>query len=245
MNIEFQTALHWIYVAVMVAGSLIVFTLSRNPRGVPAYEYAIAAFIPIWSGLAYTAMALNQGKLEVAGQIAHYARYADWVVTTPLLLLALSSTAMFSVAKNYTLIASLMGTQVIVIVAGLIADLSGDGTQRYLWYSIGVGAFFVVLWGIWGRLMQIAATQSQAVGSAYRRAATYFTVFWVCYPVVWIIGPSGLGLIDQNWDTLLFVILPIFSKVGFSLYDLSLLRGLDEGKSPSQGRRLIPTNQEM
>jgi bacteriorhodopsin len=62
---------------------------------------------------------------------------------------------------------------------------------------------------------------------------------------VWIIGPSGLGLIDQNWDTLLFVILPIFSKVGFSLYDLSLLRDLDEDKSPSQGRRLIPTNQEI
>jgi bacteriorhodopsin len=243
VDIEFQTTLHWIYVAVMVAGSLTILAMSRQPRGVPAYEYAIAAFIPIWSGLAYLAMALNQGKLEVAGQIAHYARYADWIVTTPLLLLALASTAMFTVKKNHALIGSLMGAQVIVVVTGMIADVSSEVTQRYIWYFIGVGAFLVVLWGIWGPLVRIANSQGEAVGGVYRRAATYFTTFWVCYPIVWIIGPSGLGLIDQNWDTLLFVVLPIFSKVGFSLYDLSLLRGLNEDKTNSA--RLIPTAREV
>lgn len=37
---------------------------------------------------------LEQGKLEVAGQLTHFVRYANWIVTTPLLLLALSWTAM-------------------------------------------------------------------------------------------------------------------------------------------------------
>jgi bacteriorhodopsin len=239
MNLEFQTTLHWLYVAVMGLGALTIGLMSRNLKGVPPYEYAIAIFIPLWSGLAYMAMALNQGKLEVAGQIAHYARYADWLVTTPLLLLALAFTAMFRVHKDKTLIGLLMGAQVIVVVTGLIADLSSDYTVRYLWYSVGVLAFLGVLYGIWGPLVRIANSQGADVGGVYTRAATYFTVFWVCYPIVWIIGPSGLGWINQDWDTLLFVVLPIFSKVGFSLYDLSLLRGLDDRGSPARGERVV------
>ena len=212
----------------MALGALIIANMSRNPKGVPVYEYAIAIFIPIWSGLAYLAMAVNQGKLEVAGQLTHYARYADWIVTTPLLLLALALTAMNKGPKRVTLIATLMGTQVIVIATGLIADLSTDDTLRYLWYTVSVVAFFIVLYLIWMPLRQIANHHSKELGSVYGRVVTYFTVFWVCYPIVWIIGPSGLGLINQDWDTLLYVVLPIFSKVGFSLYDLSLLRGISD-----------------
>jgi bacteriorhodopsin len=225
---EFQSVLHWIYLAVMALGAITFMMMSRNPRGVPVYEYVIAIFIPIWSGLAYMAMALEQGKLEVAGQLTHYARYIDWVVTTPLLLLALALTAMNKGPKHVSLIATLMGTQVIVIVTGLVADLSANETLRYVWYSVSVAAFFVVLYLIWNPLQRIASGNSAELGGVYRRVVTYFTVFWVCYPIVWIIGPSGFGLISQDMDTLLYVVLPIFSKVGFSLYDLTLLRGLSD-----------------
>nr|WP_265579932.1 bacteriorhodopsin [Romeria gracilis] len=152
-----QSLFHSIYVIAMAIGAAYFILLSRNPRGVPKYEYFVAAFIPIWSGLAYLSMTLphgelEQGKIEVAGQIAHYARYLDWIVTTPLLLLALAWTAMHYIAKDWTLIGSLMGTQVIVVVSGLIADLSEVGWVRFLWYSIGVVAFLVVLGMIWGPL---------------------------------------------------------------------------------------------
>lgn len=225
---DFQSTLHWIYVAVMALGAVVFAVMSRNPKGVPVYEYAIAIFIPIWSGLAYLAMAVNQGKLEVAGQLTHYARYADWLVTTPLLLLALALTAMNKGPKDATLIGTLMGTQVIVILTGLVADLSSDVTLRYLWYSVSVVAFFIVLYMIWVPLRRVAYQHSSELGGVYQRVVTYFTVFWVCYPIVWLMGPSGFGWINQDWDTLLYVVLPIFSKVGFSLYDLSLLRGLSD-----------------
>ncbi len=92
---DWQDLFHWLYIAGMAIGAIHFISLSKNPRGVPKYEYLIATFIPIWSGLAYLSMVLpqgnlQQGKLLVANQIAHYARYLDWIVTTPLLLLALS-----------------------------------------------------------------------------------------------------------------------------------------------------------
>lgn len=144
---DWQAIFHWLYVVGMVVGAVHFWSLSRDPRGVLQYEYLVAIFIPIWSGLAYMAMALDQGKVEVAGQITHYARYVDWIVTTPLLLLSLSWTAMQFIKKDWTLLGFLVSTQVVVITTGLIADLSKRDWVRYLWYICGVVAFLVVLLG--------------------------------------------------------------------------------------------------
>ena len=230
---DFQTLLHWVYVAGMVIGALYFLSLSSNSKGVPRYEYGIATFIPIWSGLAYMAMAVGQGKVEVAGQIAHYARYADWIVTTPLLLLALGLTAMHYMAKDWVMIASLMATQVVVVTTGLIADLSTAPEIRYLWYLCGVGAFLVVMWGIWGPMRAKTREQGPELSNLYDKLLTYFTVLWIGYPIVWIIGPSGFGLINQDMDTLLFCVLPFFSKVGFSFLDLHGLRNLKDKEATS------------
>lgn len=235
---DLQSIFHWVYVAGMAIGAWHFWSLSRNPRGVPQYEYLVAIFIPIWSGLAYMAMGLDQGKVEAAGQIAHYARYIDWIVTTPLLLLSLSWTAMQFTKKNWTLIGFLMSTQVIVITTGLIADLSERNWVRYLWYICGVCAFLIVLWGIWNPLRAKTRTQGEELSSLYDKLVTYFTVLWICYPIVWIIGPSGFGWTNQTTDTFLFCLIPFFSKVGFSFLDLHGLRNLQDSRQ-STGDRFV------
>jgi bacteriorhodopsin len=220
-----ETMLYWFYVAVMAGGALCFAVMSRNPLGVPRYEYLIALFIPVWSGAAYMALALDQGKLLVDGQVTHYARYLDWVVTTPLLLLALALTAMHTIPKDKTLIAGLLGADIFMILTGLIADLSPTPI-RYLWYSLGVAAFLVILWIIWGPLRAKAESQVPELARLYRLVAGVLTGLWIAYPTVWLIGPSGIGLVGPTVDTLLFVLVPILSKVGWSLLDLNGLRGL-------------------
>ncbi|HEY9655941.1 MAG TPA: bacteriorhodopsin [Crinalium sp.] len=224
---DLQALFHWAYVIAMAIGALYFISLGTKPRGVHQYEYLIATFIPIWSGLAYTAMALDQGKVEVAGQITHYARYIDWVVTTPLLLLSLSLTAMYFMVKDWILIASLMATQVVVIVSGLIADLSITDANRFFWYICGVVAFLIILWVIWVPLRAKTRGQGVELSRHYDKLLIYFTVLWISYPITWLIGPSGLGWINQTIETLLFCILPFFSKVGFSYLDLNGLRRLN------------------
>jgi bacteriorhodopsin len=241
---DWQNIFHWLYVAGMALGAIYFISLGKNPRGVPRYEYLVAAFIPIWSGLAYLSMTLphgelEQGKIEVAGQIAHFARYGDWIVTTPLLLLSLSWTAMHRLPKkDWTLIASLMGTQVIVVLCGLIADLSNIPWVRYLWYINGVVAFAIVLWGIWVPLRAKTKSQGADLSSFYNKITTYFTVLWICYPIVWILGPSGFGVFNQTVDTFLFCLIPFFSKVGFSYLDLNGLRNLHRATAEMASDRI-------
>ena len=228
---DLQTILLWLYVAGMAAGALLFWAWSRNPQGVPQYEYLIAIFIPVWSGLAYTAMALGQGRTEIAGQTTYYARYLDWTVSTPLLLLALGLTAMFYVPHNErqtTLLVGIVGADIVMILSGLIADLSERTAVRYTWYIAGVVAFVIVLWGIWGPLRKIAGNHGEPLSKLYNRLALYLTVLWFGYPLTWLLGPSGLGVFNQTVDTTLFVVLPFFSKVVFSVLDLSGLRELEK-----------------
>jgi len=234
--VDLQTTLHWVYVALMLGGALLFWVWSRDPKGVPQYEYSIAMMIPIWSALAYLAMAMGQGKTEVAGQTTHYARYADWVVSTPLLLLALAFTAMYHVPKekrSVTLLASLAGADIVMIGCGLLADLSENPTARLTWFLCGVGAFVAVVYLIWGPLRRIAQEGGPELAAGYSRLTAFLSVLWVCYPTIWALGPSGLGVLGQTLETALFVVVPFLSKVGFSILDLSFLRRLGPPKMVS------------
>ncbi len=229
----FDVTLHLVYVACMAAGALLFASWMTNPRGVPAWEYIVAIAIPVWSGLAYLAMAFGYGSVEVAGQTTYWARYADWVVTTPLLLAALWMTATTRTQKGphaATLVA-LVAADVIMILCGLVGDLS-TGPARFVYYGIGVAALALIFWIVWGPLRRVAEGQDAEVGKTYRTVAAYLGVFWVGYPLTWLLGPSGLGVVGQPVDTALFVLLPVFSKVGFSILDLGLLRRMSPVESP-------------
>ena len=189
-------------------------------------EYAAAIVIPVWSGLAYAAMALDQGILEIAGREVYLARYLDWLVTTPLLLFLLSSTGMFFRPLDKTTIGTLVALDVIMILSGLFADLSVREDLRWFWYVTGCVCLALIVSIIWGRVRREAYAHNKEIGDAYTRVLIYFTVLWLGYPTVWALGPSGVGLLGGTTEVALFVILPIFSKVGFSIYDLHELRKL-------------------
>lgn len=218
----------WLYVACMAAGALLFTSWSRNPRGVPQYEYVVATFIPVWSGLAYLAILLGQGSIVIGGNTVHVARYLDWLVTTPLLLLTLAFTAMFRAErKDTTLIAALIGADVVMILSGLIADVTQRESVQWLWYFIGCAALATIFVLVWGPVRRVAREGGADLEAVYVKVAVLLTVLWTGYPLGWAIGPSGLGMIGSTAETWWFVLLPIVSKVGFSIYDLSLLRSLE------------------
>ncbi len=229
----FDTALHAIYVACMAGGALLFAAWMTNPRGVPVWEYIVAITIPVWSGLAYLAMAFGYGDVEVAGQTTYWARYADWIVTTPLLLAALWMTATTRTKKapHVATLVALIAADVVMILCGLVGDLS-VGPARFVYYGIGVAALALIFWIVWGPLRRVAEGQDAEVGRTFRIVAAYLGVFWIGYPLTWILGPSGLGVVGQPVDTALFVLLPVFSKVGFSILDLGLLRKMDPVETP-------------
>ncbi|WP_169720904.1 bacteriorhodopsin [Alteribacter aurantiacus] len=222
---EIEQQLLWIYVAFMGGGAVYFAYLAFHRKGVPRAEYLVAFIIPTWSGVAYASIALGQGLVEWGDRVIYFARYLDWVVTTPLLLLALAMTAMYTISKDRVIIGGLIVADVFMVLTGLIAEFS-PSPIKYVWYILGVVAFLIILWIIWWPLRAKAKSQNHYVYRVFLIVAGYLSILWVGYPTVWLLGPSGLGVISQITDQALFVSLPIFSKVGFSILDLSCLRWL-------------------
>jgi bacteriorhodopsin len=229
---DVEVTLHWIYVAIMVISGISFYVMSQDTKGIPYYKYTIHIFIVIWSALGYSALALNQGTIEVYDQVVHYARYLDWVVTTPLLLLSLALTAKLTTRNEGWLIGSLMGAQVIMILTGLIAELSATEAYQYFWYIIGCIALVVVLYIMWKPLLAISETQGAGIVKVYKASAVYLTVQWILYPIVWILGQPGMQIFDSFTTTVLFLILPVVSKAGFGFFNLIKLRNLDSQYKP-------------
>lgn len=222
---DFLITLHWIYVAIMFGSAIAFQVLSAQPKGVPSYKYMIHMFVVVWSGLAYAALALGQGSIAVNGETVYYARYLDWVVSTPLLLLSLNLTGKFTIKIEGTLTGGLLGTQAIMILTGLIAELSPEDV-KWFWYTAGCVALLVVLYMMWQPLRHKAESQNSHIARVYRKSALFLTIQWLAYPLVWMLGSMGLGLLDKTGTTVLFIILPIISKSGFAFFNLFLLRAL-------------------
>ncbi|QPC47807.1 bacteriorhodopsin [Mangrovibacillus cuniculi] len=222
----FIQSTHVVYAFFMIAGFLYFWWLSRKPKGIPRIEYLIAMFIPVWSGTMYLTIAYDIGVIELGGTPVFFGRYLDWLITTPLLLVALALTAMFrEKKKDFTILIALVIADIVMILTGMVADIAVT-SSKWIWYSIGVIALICIFYFVFGPLNKIAKRGGPDLHKHYRICALYLSFFWIAYPVFWALSPSGTGAASLSSSVIAFIVLPIFSKVGFSILDITGLRKL-------------------
>ena len=215
----------WIGFAGMAAGAIVIAMLGV---GLPAKErhHAIASFfVCLFATAAYFAMATGSGVLEAGRGIdVYFARYIDWTVTTPLLLIGLMAVGLPSLRgggedgrERNALIAGVIGADVFMIVTGFVAALTGDETNRYVWYGLSCLGFLIVLVAVWGPVYSAAKKQGKQTAQLWKTLAGVLTVLWFIYPIVWILGTEGQAVIDLKAEITIFAIIDLLAKVGFGL----------------------------
>jgi bacteriorhodopsin len=221
----------------MALGTLAFINMGSGETNEKKQEFfIITIFISAIAAVSYFSMFMGYGVIEVAvagaGTIEIYwARYADWLFTTPLLLLDL---ALLAGASRNT-IATLIGLDVAMILTGLVGALATESaTMRIAWWGISTGFFLVLLYFLVGTLSQNAAQKSGDVAALFGTLKNLVIVLWAAYPVVWIIGTEGtIGLIGIGVETGAFMVLDLAAKVGFGFILLSSRDVLDQAAAPS------------
>ena len=79
----------WIGFAGMVLGALAIGLIGRSAQDEDKHHFVASIFVCLIAAVSYFAMANGQGIVDVDGRSVYVARYADWLLTTPLLLLGL------------------------------------------------------------------------------------------------------------------------------------------------------------
>ena len=225
----------WIGTALMALGTLAFIGMGWNEDDTKKQEYyIITIFIPAIAATSYFSMAMGFGltELTVPWQAEaldiYWARYADWLFTTPLLLLDL---ALLAGADRNT-IATLVGLDVGMIVTGLVAALTtASQAMRIAWWGISCGFFLVLLYILVSRLTAQAADRPGDVGNLFSTLRNVVILLWLAYPIVWIVGTEGLGLVPLYYETAAFMVLDVLAKVGFGFLLLRSRSVLDQATS--------------
>ncbi|SDY00968.1 bacteriorhodopsin [Halobellus clavatus] len=201
--------------------------------------YIVTIFITAIAFVNYLSMALGFGltTVTVGGEELpiYWARYTDWFFTTPLLLIDLGLLA----GANRNELASLVGLDMLMIGTGALATLSGGagvlsgGARRIIWWGVSTGFLLVLLYMLYGSLGDKASRLSGDAASTFSTLRTLIVVVWLVYPVWWIVGTEGLGIISLNIETAGFMVLDLVAKVGFGIILLSSREVLDAAGSAS------------
>lgn len=109
----------------------------------------------------------------------YWARYVDWSLTTPLLLLDLSLLAGLSGANILVAVVA----DLIMILTGLFAAFGGDDGQKWGWYAIACIAYLVIVY-------QLAYNGRAAVEGKDSKTKAFFgaiggftLLLWTVYPM--------------------------------------------------------------
>ncbi|MDS0259842.1 bacteriorhodopsin [Haloarcula sp. S1CR25-12] len=188
----------------------------------------------------YLAMALGFGLtfIEIGGEQRpiYWARYTDWLFTTPLLLFDL---ALLAGADRNT-ISSLVSLDVLMIGTGLVATLSAGsgvleaGAERLIWWGISTAFLLVLLYFLFSSLSSRVTNLPSDTQSTFRTLRNLVAVVWLVYPVWWLIGTEGLELVGIFTETAGFMVIDLVAKVGFGFILLrshSVLDGAAESRA--------------
>ncbi len=137
-------------------------------------------------------------------------RYVDWLLTVPLLLVELLLVMRLSRGETVSKGWLLGGLAALMIILGYPGEISNDPGTRWLWWSLSMIPFLIILYQLFiGLGGAIARQPAEARGLV--SAARYLTVgAWLFYPIVFLF--PMLGLTGAGAETAL--------QVGYSIADI-------------------------
>jgi len=193
--------------------------------------HILTAFITTFATLSYYAMAIGDGtsynkitSVEKTGKHfpdvtnvvyreVYWARYVDWSVTTPLLLLDLALLAGLSGANILVAIVA----DIIMILTGLFAALTVEEGPKWGWYAMACLAYLVVIY-------QLAVNGRGVVQNKDKKTATFFSsiagftlILWTVYPIIWGIA-DGSRKASVDAEIIGYAVLDVLAKPVFGFW---------------------------
>ena len=216
----------WIGTAVLGIGGLLILFIGKHRTPSEELQTVLHGIIPLIAACSYFAMAIGQGLIELptgpgTTRIFYFARYIDWTLTTPLLLLSLGLTGMHSGKKRAGLLTGVVLADVMMIATALFFGASEVTWIKWTWFTISCAAFLGVYYVIWGPQLQANNEERDDVRSGYRRHATVLSLLWLIYPAVLALSPDGLSAIGDSVAVLSIAVLDVLSKVAYGFMSIS------------------------
>lgn len=183
---------------------------------------AFVSYFVMWFGQGHTRV--GDGSGGEPSYLTAWTRYADWLITTPLLLLDLLWGVMGSSSARGYDVATVMALNVLMIATGWLAAFvmpRRHAWPRYVLWGLstlcmlGVFAYLAFVFGEGGRGGMF---ENEEEKKRYARSLPWIYALWSAYPVVWLLSRDGLGRIGACAEVASYAVLDVLAKAGFGLF---------------------------
>lgn len=200
----------------------------------PRYS-AVASISMMVTCIAAVNYASMKEMVELDGSFASLSdfptefRYADWVLTTPLIL---ATMVLLTESKNKAaLMAKLMLADLVMILTGYVGEVSineagGGTTIGWAGFLLGCAAFAFILVTIYGELNEAAADLPESVRTTFAFMQNFILIVWMIYPVGYLAPLLGYHGDLLALRELIYCIADLSAKAGFGILAVSLAKKL-------------------
>ena len=148
----------------------------RNGVAVSAVVVGIAGYhyFRMWSGWA-------------EGMVNEGYRYADWLITVPLLVIELLIVLGVTADRRKKLMTSLVPATVLMIGLGYPGETSANETTKWTFWVLSMIPFLYILFTLSGELKAAKARETGAVSTSINNATKILLLTWLVYPIAYLI----------------------------------------------------------
>ena len=148
----------------------------RNGVAVSAVVVGIAGYhyFRMWSGWA-------------EGMVNEGYRYADWLITVPLLVIELLIVLGVTADRRKKLMTTLVPATVLMIGLGYPGETSANETTKWTFWVLSMIPFLYILFTLNGELKAAKARETGAVSTSINNATKILLVTWLVYPISYLI----------------------------------------------------------
>jgi sensory rhodopsin len=162
---------------------LLVLVNTEKDKKFEAIVKAETAIISIaFTQYALTFIIENSNVLEKDSELfAQQLRYLDWLVTTPLLLYTFWKLAnVYGYESDFIL---LFFADIVMILAGIVAEFTTSKTIAIISYLIGMVAYGIIIW----KVVEIMNFFKREERFDERNLGWFFILGWAIYPIAFIL----------------------------------------------------------
>lgn len=169
-------------------------------------------------------------------------RYADWILTVPLLMVELVAVLRLQATKARSLLTRLVIAAALMIALGYPGEVisSPEGwTTRVIWGALSSIPFFYILFVLWTELTNSLDTQPVAARKLIEIARLVLLITWAVYPIAYALGGTMTaleakagGAVDPSGIVALqvgYAIADMTAKAGFGLLIYFIARAKSTG----------------
>lgn len=182
--------------------------------------------IPVVAGISYVSMALGGGEVLFQGYPVPIERYADWLITTPILV---GYAAYVAGMSRTWIIGAALADALMIVFGGVAVALAPPGQ----W--IGFAASALCHLSLLGVLYGILPSYKKGQPSERRRLAgilqNHVGLLWIAYPIVWVFGP-GLQVISATAVGIIITFMDVIAKTPY-VYFVYRARSVFEKEVPA------------